>query len=96
MFESRLPDLIFPLLLRKCHLSYRAFENNEVGLLLSEAGGCCPQFLKPQITRIIIIAVLVYVTAGDELICRPVTRDYMETELHRAMQRSFVHAVTMK
>lgn len=43
-----------------------------------------------------VTTILVYVTAVDELICRPLTRDYMETELHKAMQRSFVHTVTMK
>lgn len=32
----------------------------------------------------------------DELICRPITWDCMEAELHKAMQRLFVPTVTMK
>lgn len=34
-------------------------------------------------------SILVHAIAVDELICRPITRDCIETELHKAMERFF-------
>lgn len=100
MFEPRPPGLI----IASCYSETVNFQTDIVrivrlGCPCSKQMDAGVTFLKDSPksqcgTALSVIAILV--SAVDELIRGPITRDYMETQLHKAMQRSFVHAVTMK
>lgn len=47
------------------------------------------EFLKHFTIDTVQHSILVHAIAVDELICRPITRDCIVTELHKAMERFF-------